>query len=335
LGGGFLPSWRIPSDSCQNAGERVWVCRMMITFRKSSAHGLTVAAVLVSALCVGCHPWYLAESVYRQKGRMNRPPDVTATSSYRAIQVKGATVAIQAPDECADRTAAAGQGEAVPARELIHKTCGVEMAELERALARAGQRVISWSAVREKVRYQQVTPLVAARSLGADILLQVNSLEHTVIVPGYDTSWRRRFYESDKHGIRGPEATVPEARLRTLEREMRTVELEIFPRGKVSATINATVVSVSSGEAIWFYEWTQGEAFEQEVFARQLFECNRKHLHTCFRRTLPADRTLVGPGGDFIAVDPESAGETEAAYYALVKRIVADLVSRLTNQPAE
>jgi hypothetical protein len=317
--------------------------------------------VMILLIPIGCHPWYLVESSYQKVGLTEDPPEITTTREYQTHRGKALSVAIDAPDRCADQSSTEATGEATSAAELLRATCGVEMAELERALARAGHRVISWEAVREMVLHKaEVTSLEAARNLGAEVLLHVNSLEHSISEPGFDERWNRRFYKSDNKGTKGPLAEVPELRAQALEKGMRTSELRAVPLGRVSASIDATVVLVSSGEAIWFYRWTHSQAFESKITARQLFECNRRHIGHCIRqmpvyenqetrskRSGPphergsfrreasgspkkSGRTRSGSRGA-LSQPARDANEIEAVYYRLAKRVVDDLATRFTG----
>ncbi len=285
------------------------------------------------ACLLGCHPWYLVESEFHGATRSEAPPEIALTPAYSAAAVPGITVALSAPDHCANRSSANATGETTLTEAVLSTTCGVEMAELERSLVNAGYRVISWSVVRQTVLHGDgITPLAAARNHGAKVLFQVNSLEQSLITPGRDVQWDRRFFDSDSDGVKGLPASVPEERARSLESGVKTLELIATPGEQVSVTMNATAVLVETGEAIWFYTWTHSEPSEGTVATSQLFICNRRNLSRCLPRE-PELRAASSPpprsgSQGSLASPPRSASAVQAAYYHLVQEVVHDLVTR-------
>jgi hypothetical protein len=217
--------------------------------------------------------------------------------------------------------------------------CGVEMAELERALAEFKYRVISWSAIEQiVVRKAGITPLAAAKNLNADVLFQINSLERSEANRGHEEAWSGQFYTSDKYGNRGVPAEVPEERARALEAWGRPQEQNIRSGQQISVTANVTATLVATGESIWFYEWTViEEPLEATIPTAQLFECHENILSRCFRRQPQATTPLAPPpavsapplrsGGHGGAIgSPLAASEHDAVYYELIHAIVEDLV---------
>jgi hypothetical protein len=164
--------------------------------------------------------------------------------------------------------------------------CGVEMAELERALTEFNYRVISWSAIEQiVVRQGGITPLAAAKNLDADVLFQINSLERSEANSGHKETWSGQFYTSDKYGNRGVPAEVPEERARVLEAWGRPQGQLIRSGQQISVTANVTATLVATGESIWFYEWTVvEEPLEATVPTVQLLECHEEILSRCFLR---------------------------------------------------
>lgn len=297
---------------------------------------------LCSTALLACKPWYLVESHYQAGGLSEPPPEITATPTYRAELPKLVSIAISAPDKCADRSSAETTGEAKSAGELLRTTCGVEMAELERALVRAGYRVISWNAIRQMVVHEEnVTPLKAARSLGANVLLQVNSMERSTAFPGHEERWEREFFESDRSGTKGPLTKVPEERARALEQVIRPLEVAAGPREQLSVSVNGTAVLTATGEAIWFYAWTHHrDLIDSTSNTRQLVVCQRKLRGRCLPWTmLPAQAAQVssaprsGSSGS-VSVPQRTASEIDALYYQLIREVVADLAFRFSQTSA-
>ncbi len=284
----------------------------------------------------GCaHPWYLVEWSFTQK-LTDREPDVTSTESYDDLRLELTAVAVDAPDRCANWSSAQATGEAATVGEVMSASCGVEMAELERALARSRYKVISWNAVRSLAnRKEGMTALEAARSLGADILLHVNSLEKALALPGRDERFEKTFYESDRRGTKGAVAALPARRAQALERGLGKRDAS-SARGFVAVSIDATAVLVKSGESIWFYRWTHSSTPKLDQSATQLFQCNRTNLDLCFPRMVMAPMGKIGDAiGPQIGssresvTGPEAANAIDAVYHQLVQEVVEALVSEL------
>ena len=301
----------------------------------------------VSVAFMACHPWYWVESEYRGATLEEQPPEIAATSVYRSLVRPGLSVALSAPDKCADQSAAQASGGPASAGELLATTCGVEMAELERALVESGFRVVSWNAVRQMVLYKEhVTPLEAAQQLNATVLFQVNSLERSKARRSHELEWERSFYEWElgffewffgigTNGSKGPLVEVPDDRAKALENRMSRVEQAARPREQVSVTVNATAILAESGETIWFYSWTHAEEFDEEVRATQLFECHRSKMFRCIEQKPRSDVAPPPPRSGSkgrVLRAAQSASPADAAYYRLVRGVIADLVGRFAGQ---
>jgi hypothetical protein len=297
------------------------------------------AAIFLLLLLAACrnHPWYLVESSYEVRGLPQRQREITSTPAHRALP-EDLVVAVRAPDRCANRSAAGTTGKATPAGDLLRMKCGVEMADLERALAEFNYRVISWSAIEQiVVRQDGITPLAAAKKLNADVLFQINSLERSETNTGHEEIWNGQFYTSDKYGNRGVSAEVPEERARALEAGVRPQGQNFRSSHRISVTANVTATRVATGESIWFYEWTAVEPLEATIPTVQLFECHQNILSRCFPRWPEAARQLAtqpavssqplrsGGHGEPIG-PPRIANEHDAVYYDLIRAIVEDLV---------
>jgi len=98
--------------------------------------GLSVLVTLCAILgCASTPPYYLIESRYTESGRSGPPPDVTQTPDFPAVHHLIQLVALKPPDVCADRGQSGRLGTASLELGVLRTRCGVEMAELERALA--------------------------------------------------------------------------------------------------------------------------------------------------------------------------------------------------------
>jgi len=66
-----------------------------------------------------------------------------------------------------------------------------------------GLRHVRKVAIRSRVAHGDVTPLAAARELGAQVLFQINSLERSTLDPGRSAFWERHYYRSSSKGCFG------------------------------------------------------------------------------------------------------------------------------------
>ena len=175
--------------------------------------------LLVLSGCGSRAPYFLVESRLLEGQRSDGVPDLTETPTFLALRKRGGieTLALRPPDVCADRGLSGGGGAGELQLGVMRMRCGVEMAELERALVRAGYLVVSWSAVRQRAASQEEPLIEAAAALDVDVLIQVNALERVDILPGRDARWERRFYEATRAGERGAPAAVSPGRARKFE----------------------------------------------------------------------------------------------------------------------
>ncbi len=115
-------------------------------------------------------------------------------------------------------------------------------------------------------------------------------------------------------------------------------------------TVDLTAVSAENGESIWFYHETRmddsieyEDAYPREV--SQLFECDRRQLDYCLRRTTRFSDPQAGglsssshnatnrrPGGDEIS-QPKAQLDAyvRTVYFGLVEDVMADLVNEYSE----
>jgi len=297
------------------------------------------AVLLFAAISSGCGPSasYFIVTVRAVEGvHESGLPEVTPTPAYRELMPNVRVVALSAPDSCAGETAATTTGQASAAGTLLQTTCGVEMAELERTLTMAGYQVASWNAVKNLVGVQGMTPSAAAAQLGAQVLFEINSLEKSVVRPGSDARSERRFFFSDQYGTPGLPATVPEQTARGLEALAAPVEQDLLGQTRLSATINATVVGIPSGQALWFYQGTRSEATSSERTADFLAMCDAWYCRRVARATESAQPVMTARSGSMEAVTltGRPADEENAIYYQLMRELIGDLVQQFASPGA-
>ena len=301
-----------------------------------------IAALGLVAL-TGCSStsYFLVSSQFVSSAQAQQAPEVIATDTYRTDGASTRTVALRAPDSCANNTADQASGGARSQGTILLTNCGVEMAEIEKALSRTGYRVISWNVVARELRGDKSATEVAAK-LGADVLFQINSLEKSQKSLGKDARWERKYFTSDPSAT--PLAALPLAdHSRTLirDRYLSDFEKKINESSRTWAvTLDATAVWVKSGQSIWYYRWTRGA--DSGTNGRRfdvLLACEDGDLGACYRsfpqRQEAARSTLVAAGESEAVSVSEKAEDRERAIYAeLLGEVIDSFVSSYARQGA-
>ena len=127
-------------------------------------------------------------------------PEVQETPSYVENRERTHTIALKFPDSCRTEGAATATGTSTTSSGIMGTNCGVWLAELERALTEQHYKVISWSALRQQQDTKAVSTYEAARTLGADVVLVVNSMETHTIERGASQGASYRYFTSNMRG---------------------------------------------------------------------------------------------------------------------------------------
>lgn len=281
--------------------------------------------VFAAALCGCANPYFLVESRLVESTRHVSTAEVTDTPIYRAIISDVKTIGLRPPDACAEGSISAGtRGETGDPR-MLRARCGVEMAEFEQALARAGYVVTSWNLIRHKADLEGKPPLVAARELGVHVLLQVNALERGATTPGRDARWERRFYHSSEEAVVGDAAKVERSRAKTFVNLIRPEEERLGAK-RLTATINASAVRVQDGATIWFYRWTHVDLGDTDANAQLLVFCDDDRCAPAPKSATPVSSGPVEGDVELFSKVEAPEDVTEATYQRLIRDVVDDLV---------
>lgn len=291
-----------------------------------------------SILCVwmtGCGtstPYFLVESHLVESARQNAKPDITETPTFRAVNGKVQIVGLRPPDVCADQGLSGSGGQAQLQLGVLRTRCGVEMAELERALARAGYQVVSWSAIQQMATRQEKPLLEAAAELEIDVLLQVNALERIDIQPARDARWERSFYKATVGGEQRSSAVVEQDRARSFDRLIGGKEASFGSGLRVGAMINVSAVWVESGSTIWFYEWTVIDEVAVDPTVQVLVDCEDSNCFEVERKRPTGDGGPVAGSISGISSAGDPVDRTQAIFSELVRDLVTDLAERFAGR---
>lgn len=273
-------------------------------------HSTFKLAVVMAALLAlgGCRSSYLLTSKFVVSAQAEKSPEIIETPTYVDSHSGIYTVAVRAPDSCSNTTAATATGDARASGTILKTECGVEMAELERALAKKGYRVISWKVLARELSVSGKNASEVASSLGAEVLFQINSLEKSQKSMGKDARWERNYFLSNEYGDRLGEQLFDEPTrqfLRSRYLQDSEQRFERYGLSQPSVTLDANAVLVSTGESIWYYQWTHADAFGLGFKTQELISCKSDNREC--RQLAPMRRAGEGP-----ATETRSSGDSDA-----------------------
>lgn len=295
--------------------------------------------ITLSLLLSGCSGnYYLLTSKFVMSTQLESPPEIVETPTYKEQGAKIKTVAVKAPDSCSNRTADERSGVAESREAVLKTTCGVEMAEIERALSKASYRVISWKVLAREMEGKNVSALQVAKDLGAQILFQINSLEKSTRSLGKDARWERNYFTSDKYG----EAREEKSFADDMRAYLKSSYLESYESSvnlkRLAVTLDANAVHVKDGESIWFYRWTLSDPAATDYQQTHLIYCDDEEKRECYplapeERSQQKRKTELMAAGESeavsAAVKPED--QDKALYDTLLRSIVDNLVSNFAK----
>lgn len=231
----------------------------------------------VLMLLAGCSTKYLMTSQFVVSSQAEAQPELVVTPKYKEVKGRVVTVAVKAPDNCSNRTADDATGAAHSRESVLKTTCGIEMAEIERALARKGFKVISWKAMEMAMKSNESIS-AAAGALGAEVIFQINSLEKSTRNMGKDARWERSFYVSDDFARKVKEQPLTDGVRNYLRKSYLEAAEQGVPLSRQAVTLDATATLVQTGESIWYYRWSHAEAVKDDAGRQVLLRCKNSAL---------------------------------------------------------
>jgi hypothetical protein len=181
-------------------------------------------------------------------------PDVAAkeTPKLREIRPRVSSVAVRAPDMC---FAPMDPNLSGPPRIVLSAECAPWIGELERALASAGYRVLSWDALMQVEHQQSLTTYAAAERLGADVVFVFAQLDVAdVDFASKPIDSLRNFAADERGDVVGP-AVLDAA----TERDLASRVDKILGSGPwdraagLKSTIDGSAVLPETGEVVWLF----------------------------------------------------------------------------------
>ncbi len=305
-------------------------------FLSKTLRPLIGAAALLSSLLLleGCSSPLIQVQSRLVESQRDAPREVTGTPAYAGSLPKITNVAVRAPDSCLNQTASGATGSASNTASILTTRCGVEMAELERALTRVGYVVTSWRDLNVAVGQENLSAKAAAQKLGAQVLFQVNSLEKVKLQPGQDARWERAFFKANREGAMLGPAELRERDVAALRRMAGDEEKKILEHVRFGAMLDVNAIAVDTGQTIWFYRLAKAQAASKDNSVT--FTAER--IGSGWRLYSPSgkksdERTAMVKSGEVEAISTsgQSANQEETIYFQLMREVIKDFAEEFKS----
>lgn len=321
--------------------------------KRTSNLGVFVLAsiVIVAITLSGCatvqevtnrkSKFILVQSKVVSTTRDSLEAEVTKTPRYSKIVSQINSVALSAPSSCADKSAADTTGSATNTGDIVKTRCGVEMAEIERALVRQGFTVYSWKMINHAIipgMNEDVTKV--AKKLGAQVLFQVNSLERVIMTPGHDALIEHNFQNSNASGESLSPLKLDEQQIGKIKAIIGADELIRLPSAKrLGAMLDINAIDSATGQTIWFYRWSKHEDSSKNVFAKYLLQCWDYWGPWCrIEKGQIPEPEIPQKGSEKHSTEvakfstaPRPASEQDVTYFELLRDVTVDFVKRFSS----
>jgi len=212
----------------------------------------------------------MAEVTGRAVLKGDLPPLHHATPAWTNQRGTYKTVAFRTPDWCNNESYGKASGQGPGTGVLLYSACSTYVAELERAMAQGGYKVVSWDALRTKEGISDAAAYEKAKQLGVDIVFVIHSMELTKRILGTITELNYNYFEKyEELGLQPDETKsktgYSKVKLGLYEREY----IKRFVRQVLSTSLSTpetgtdlmsvldiAAISPSSGQIVWFYNKT-------------------------------------------------------------------------------
>ena len=282
--------------------------------------------LFVSILLSACSSYRWVKVVQKAQAKAtptSSNPEVTETTQFKKIIGGMNRIAYKPPDICHSESAGQATGKVSSAREIMSTSCGVWLAELEKAFAKRNYDVVSWKSI--DTGYEN------AKNSGVRILLLINSLEHGISTDRQEIGWN--FYESDDIGTQGAPLAINTNWQKSIRSQ--TPKGAYVPEEYLSAVLDVTAVDLQTNQSIWFFRQALTKKVKDEQQWEGLFycykndQCYKPFVSAATQKDQDADMAtkveLIKEKGN-----PE-ANHYQQETYQMVKTIVENLVNEFNT----
>ena len=296
----------------------------------------TAAMAAAAMLLGGCGGTYLLTSDLVASSQEDKAPEIVETPRYDSDRAQFQTVAVRAPDSCSNQTTNQATGDANAAGTVLQTSCGIEMSEIEKALSKRHYRVISWKVLAHEMNDKNKSVTEIAGALGADVIFQINSLEQSKKNMGSDARWERKYYDSDSYGKKIKERSFDDKQRDNFRSTFLGPKEGRYSMIKLAATLDASVVLVKTGEAIWYYRWTYADPTVINYQTAILVNCDRGDIKcvAIAPEKKGAQRENVKSSGesDAVSVTEKPADIEKRQYAKLISAVIDNMVQNFAKK---
>lgn len=280
--------------------------------------------LFVSILLSACSSYRWVKVVQKSQAKATPTssiPEVTETNQFKKIIGGINRIAYKPPDFCKSESAGQATGKVSSANEIMSTSCGVWLAELEKAFAKRNYDVVSWKSI--DTGYEN------AKNSGVRILLLINSLEHGISTARQEEKIEWNFYESDDIGTQGAPLAVNTNWQKSIISQ--TPKGAYVPEKHLSAVLDVTAVDLQTNQSIWFFRQALTKKVKDEQQWEGLFYCYKNDQ--CYKPVSGAEpqKDQDADMAKKVEIIKEKGNPEEYSYkhetYQLVKEIVENLVN--------
>lgn len=302
--------------------------------------------VLVGCLC-GCHSFLKVEVSIATTFDSSEEPEILASESFKKQKGQIKNFIISLPSEYYERKSVS-ETKGIRGSEILLKEQYIPwITEIEKLLIENGFRVLSRQQLYDLLLDEEIANIIRAASLlGADAIIQINSLEFNRSVSmDHLVSKKMKFYKSNKFGENlGPISINQEDKDQIVPIVMKQLEGKPTPTAQMTL-LDCKIIDAKTSEIIWFYRNTKyfmGSNLQKQEQYSYFFEHTRPDFTWIISQ--PEDKARFGgfkrKTSGVNSYDEVTISEAKSGYregievleFILVKEICRDFVERLKGK---
>lgn len=311
--------------------------------------GAVLIIVLVSSFS-GCvlSPSYLRVDVSIETTfDSSEEPEILVSESFRKRKEKMKYFIISLPSDYYVRKSISETKGILNSEVLLKEQYVPWITEIEKILIENGYRVLSRNQFNELLLNEEISSLIQAASLlGADAIIQINSLEYNNTVPiDHLVSKKIKFHKSNRFGeYLGPISINQEDKNQIVPMVMKQLEGRPTPTAQMTL-LDCKIIDAKTSEIVWFYRNTKyfmGSNLQKQEQYSYFFELTRSDFTWIISQ--PEDKYRFGSfkrktrgvnSYDEVTISEAKSGSRESREvleFILVKEICRDFVERLKGK---
>jgi hypothetical protein len=213
---------------------------------------LFIAAIIILTI-TSCTTIVRVETTLESTLDTTSNPEITAAKSYPDLRNLIKNVVISLPSAFYEFKSISDAKGIAKSEVLLKEAYAFWITEIEKLLTENGFRVLSRQKFEEIIREREISNIEAANLLGADAIIQVNSLEYNdaVSIKEYIKT-NMKFFNTDYSGEKKQPISLDENSSNTIASMIRT-QLEDFNPTAYMGLLDCKIIFAKTSELIWFY----------------------------------------------------------------------------------